>query len=258
MISSLSSCDAFCRFFPLIPSQDPGIFGHTGKGATLLGQLLNVATTGVDKIDGLFHQSARQGKFAQIIEKPGQNLFSNICKRFFHRIVKEKKELNLFDCFYTSEHSVTDFTLRDLKRFLNDEIMEKEHDLNTGLFCIPIVVGRNALFEARHMVVIQIMKNTVYYYDSQGIASEQRKLQDGSTLRNFIEMIQEILTDGSGGIVENGTIHQWDIYNCAAYVSHYVFQTMILGKTHAELERAELPHSYIQQFRQAMAKDLDI
>ena len=126
MISSLSSCDAFCRFFPLIPSQDPGIFGHTGKGATLLGQLLNVATTGVDKIDGLFHQSARQGKFAQIIEKPGQNLFSNICKRFFHRIVKEKKELNLFDCFYTSEHSVTDFTLRDLKRFLNDEIMEKD------------------------------------------------------------------------------------------------------------------------------------
>jgi len=253
MSSTLFSCTKFCTSNPLPPSEDPGIYGGVETGASLIGIIANVFTTGFEKLRSISHQTEHKSMCSQILEKPGQNLKSPICKIFFKRIAKERSHLNVIETFFTD--SISDSNVDELKTKLITELLNKK--LNTGPICIPIVMGHNDFLEAMHIAVLQIIDNNIYYYDSKAIASKYRKLKDGHTIRDLVEMCKQVLTDSKGKIEENSTIHQWDTYNCAAYVSHYIFQTLVMGKTHKELQDSSLPLDYIHQFRNAMAHDLD-
>lgn len=250
---SLSTCTRFCSNVQLYPIEESDIYGERGKGPTLIGKLSKVSNTGLQKISSLFYKSDYTSQRSQVLDTPGAMLNTAICKRFFNRIVEIRKDLNFIHTFYKHDFRITDTTLDKLKEQLTQELVNNNID-STGPICIPIVMIAQYL---PHIAVIEVIDNTVYYYDSQGIASNLRKLSDGRTLRDFIELCQEILTNGKGVIEENSPIHQWDTYNCGAYVSHYVFQTMVMGKTHKELINSEIPITYIERFRKAMAEDLD-
>lgn len=254
---SLVACKEFCSAHTLSPRTQPGILGTDGLGPSIVGRLVNFRNTGKEKFRAISHQSVHSSLKSQLLEKPGQNLFTGICKTFFQRIAKAHKNLILFHSFYTKQETISEFRLEDLQQQLETEIRARKNEMQGGPIVIPIAMGRNHLLEATHIAIIKITDNNVYYYDSKGVPSKNRKIQEGHTIRDFIEVCQKLLTDGKGTIEENKSIHQWDCYNCGAYTSHYLFQTMIMNKTHSELENSEVSLDYILQFRKAMATDLD-
>lgn len=272
MPSTLDSCTKFCTATKLPAAVDPGLCGVKGKGPNFLGKLWNLSVTGGQKISALFHTTEFTGAGSTILDTPGMNLFSNICKRFFHRIAAEAKDVTLIDKLYDGDTSITPHSVAKLEEVLKTELAKAKYD--KGPLCIPIVLThKNPLMKVRHIAAVLIADNQVYYYDSKGIASRLRPLQETDaedekdnapggakkeSIRDFLLMCQKNWTDGTGQIHENPTIHQWDTYNCGAYVSHYLFQRIIMKKSHAELVKADITNAFIHEFRHAMAADLEV
>lgn len=152
---------------------------------------------------------------------------------------------------FLSEKSIRNVTFEQFSTIIN---YGKERFKPTQPFCIQLKTGKISALERDHTTVILIKDGQIAYYDPKGIGSSERFFEDGISLDEGLEKINELFFNKTATIIENRTPHQTDCHNCGPLVVHYLYQRLIRGKDANFLDDKEIPIPFINHFRKGIAQ----
>lgn len=136
------------------------------------------------------------------------------------------------------------------------ELIQEQRKRNPSYsVVIPVVFGRTNSGEA-HVAVIIATGNTIYYYDSKGITSDQRFLKDGKTLEYVLKNMKCHFEE-ERTIRENSLSQQKDIHNCGAFVLKCIDNFFVEGNVEAALNHDKKGES-LQEYRDKLAERMKV
>lgn len=193
-----------------------------GKGVNLCGKIVCIALTLFDYIKSRFDETSKQDVMCNF----GCQLTPTKVNDYLDSLKTQNSIFDYTSAFIGTSAEFTGSTkhIESLKKILDEFVASEQRK-----FAIPLVLPPLHFPEEPHIVMIFVDKdtNSLEYFDSKGITSENRVLQSSeqttmySVLENLRQTLNKTSLNQSYTITENAKVIQMDINNCGAYVSWF-------------------------------------
>lgn len=233
---------------PLLPANTNDKKSKTSgsTGPNLIQKIYSVASTVLQLIIGWSFDDV-QGNYGKKIEKA--HLITLMGK-----FLEGKNHFNFIPNYLTG--SIVQSDAADINRRIKEPILEG----NKKPIFIPLVINNHRLFEPIHIVALVIDPSTkkVEYFDSKGVAAEDKWIDENHTVKDFIDVVIKDVDDGEKAVgdyefVQNKIVHQLDIHNCGAYVAYYAQRRF---KENQSSMPTDICRCKITQIREDMRKEM--
>jgi hypothetical protein len=226
-------------FYEMEPLSDPIEETPTpqeeGKGPGMLGKMWSVAATASNYVKGLLVSNpvvAVEGgldpSFIDMLERLNNRgrMLNNIDMTLFFQGLnnKLKKEGRLP---FSYSLNFLNATISHTKLDEATVLIEKMNPQQTMV--IPFVLSGDSRLEINHITVLMIKEGVVSYYDSKGVISDYRPIEE-DTLRAVIDFCRDKWAS-QAEIKQNVTTHQWDINTCGLRVAQFIYNRVWNGRS---------------------------
>lgn len=182
----------------------------------------------------------------------GQSLSSNILNLFFETLQQKANFKLIPDYYLTSGCEITTYSLEEIKQNLDQSKLEESIAQNEPIV-IPAVLKGKELFNINHIALIIINNSSIEYFDSKGLSSKTKGLNDGSnTVFHVLTYLNQKLFNNEAKIFENPHAIQFDVNNCGVMVAAQVHSRIIDKQPMGSFTQAVYTESQIRDFRAYM------
>ena len=153
-----------------------------------------------------------------------------------------------------SSYAVKDFTGDEICiKNLENAIKDFYNDPTQGKLAIPLILPSLSLLEEKHIVMIFIDKdtNSLEYFDSKGITSENRYLKAKNKMSDVLSSLKKVFPNKNDIIIqENASVLQMDCHNCGAYITWFAARRLQDNATN--IIKKGISSNEIRVFRKGM------
>lgn len=225
------------------------------KGQNIFGKIFSILQTA--KFLTAHPISSNEDPALERLNHLGQSLSSNILNLFFEALQQKANFKLIPDYYLTSGCEITTYSLEEIKQNLDQSKLEESIAQNEPIV-IPVVLKGKELFNINHIALIIINNSSIEYFDSKGLSSKTKGLNDGSnTVFHVLTYLNQKLFNNEAKIFENPHAIQFDVNNCGVMVAAQVYRRIVDKQPMGFFTQAVYTESQIRDFRAYMFHQIE-
>ena len=212
-----------------------------GEGPTSLGKMTAGVNTVKNWIQGKFFQPFNYEPSQNRVTLDAQKRVANPASQLrgsdvsnFITNLKDLRDLNLVhvhEFYATNNSNINEKSFSEIKSIIDgyaDAFLHRNNLDKSIPIVIPISFSNQGYWEINHIALIMVHNDVLEYYDSKGVESSHKLLNDGSgSLKNVIDYCCEKF--GAHHVIENRSTQQFDINNCGVFVCKHLHDRLVGG-----------------------------